>query len=178
MPPSHERLTRLKALAERGIGGEKENAAMLLNKLCLKYGLSLDEIESSDEVTIRWFKHKSGKMYGQLLSQCMAKTVGTGKSRYQRTHSRANLLGIECTVAQSIEIELDYDLYSKALEKDIERLFDMFIQKNDIFPPDGEVSKSGKQWTEEDFMLYRSIAKRTRVNQIGDGSTEALAGRS
>ena len=35
-----QRLERVKALAERGVGGEKENAEALLNRLMAKYGIS------------------------------------------------------------------------------------------------------------------------------------------
>jgi len=55
-----ERLKKLKALAERGIGGEKENAGQLLEKLCIKYGISQDDIDSPEERTNHWFKYKRG----------------------------------------------------------------------------------------------------------------------
>ena len=38
------RLERVKALAERGVGGEKENAEALLNRLMAKYGISEEDI--------------------------------------------------------------------------------------------------------------------------------------
>ena len=40
-----KRLERVKALAERGVGGEKENAEALLKRLMAKYGISEDDIE-------------------------------------------------------------------------------------------------------------------------------------
>jgi hypothetical protein len=57
------RLQKLKTLAERGSHGERENAAALLLKLCKKYDMTLDQIESSDERTIRYFKYKNGKVF-------------------------------------------------------------------------------------------------------------------
>ena len=39
------RLERVKALAERGVGGEKENAEALLNRLMAKYGISEEDID-------------------------------------------------------------------------------------------------------------------------------------
>ena len=41
------RLERVKALAERGVGGEKENAEALLNRLMAKYGISEEDIEEA-----------------------------------------------------------------------------------------------------------------------------------
>lgn len=44
-----QRLERVKALAERGVGGEKENAEALLNRLMAKYGISEEDIEDTAE---------------------------------------------------------------------------------------------------------------------------------
>ena len=43
------RLERVKELAERGVGGEKENAEALLNRLMAKYGISEEDIEDTAE---------------------------------------------------------------------------------------------------------------------------------
>ena len=67
------RLKRLKALADRGIGGEKENAGVLFKKLCDKYHISPDQIESPEERKVRWFKHKRGKLFQKLICQCIYK---------------------------------------------------------------------------------------------------------
>ena len=42
-------LERVKALAERGVGGEKENAEALLNRLMAKYGILEEDIEDTAE---------------------------------------------------------------------------------------------------------------------------------
>lgn len=162
------RLKRLKALADRGIGGEKENAGVLFKKLCDKYHISPDQIESPEERKMRWFKHKRGDAHKLLLSQCIFKIVGRESKRY--THGKKSEIGTECNPAEAIEIELDYRFYSAALDKEMERLVEMFIHKNDIFPatpnpdpkPDG-----GKKLTAEDILMYQSIKKQTRVLQIG-----------
>ena len=46
-----QRLERVKALAERGVGGEKENAEALLNRLMAKYGISEEDIETPQSET-------------------------------------------------------------------------------------------------------------------------------
>ncbi|MFA5378381.1 MAG: hypothetical protein WC455_21685 [Dehalococcoidia bacterium] len=162
------RLKKLKALAERGVGGEKENAKRLLENLCNKYQISPDQIESFDEKKMRWFRHQRGRRFKHLLCQCMYKTLGEGAKKY--THGKASEIGVECTAAQGMEIELDYAFYSDALEVEIERLVEMFIQKNDIFPPNCVVSSGNNGLTEEDISLYRGIKKHTRVLKIsGNG---------
>lgn len=49
------KVKKVKALAERGIGGEKEAAQKLLAALCAKYGISEEEI--SEEKKYEYFFH-------------------------------------------------------------------------------------------------------------------------
>jgi hypothetical protein len=45
------KVKKIKALAERGIGGEKEAARKLLAALCAKYGISEEEISEEKKYT-------------------------------------------------------------------------------------------------------------------------------
>lgn len=38
------KLRKLAALAERGVGGEAENARRLMERICREHGVSIDEI--------------------------------------------------------------------------------------------------------------------------------------
>ena len=42
-----EKLGKIKALAERGVGGEKETALRMYEELCRKYDISEDEAEAA-----------------------------------------------------------------------------------------------------------------------------------
>ena len=61
-----EKLGRLKALAEHGIGGERDNAAKLLDRLLKKYGARLDELDDEQEQDF-FFKY-SGKEQSEWRS--------------------------------------------------------------------------------------------------------------
>lgn len=80
-----QRIKKLQALAERGVGGEKTTAEKMLKKMLEKNGISsLDELEE-DEVEYFLFSYK-GRHEIKLLKQCMYKVLGysdhiTGKSR-------------------------------------------------------------------------------------------------
>lgn len=170
--PELSRLKKLKALAERGIGGEKENSQMLLEKLCDKYGISIDEVESSDERKMHWFAYQRGPQFRKLLAQCIFKTIGKGRKTYKHTHIRERKLGTECTAAEAMEIELDYEFYAGAFKVEMTRLVEMFIQKNNLFPPNTECSENAEV-SEEDLLLYQGIKKQSRTLRIGD-SVESL----
>ena len=79
------RLERVKALAERGVGGEKENAEALLNRLMAKYGISEEDIEDTAErdYFIRYYNFWERK----LIVQIAYKHLGSGIDR--RTRSKA-----------------------------------------------------------------------------------------
>ena len=175
---SDQRLKKLKALAERGIGGEKENAQALLEKLCEKYGISLDQIESSDERKTRWFTFLRKPFHRKLLFQCIFKTIPDGDRKVYRRGippGQTSELGVDCTDAEAIEIELDYSFFSKCFESEIERFYDMFVQKNDIFPPNCEMT-STKCPTEADFHLFRGINRKTRAPQIPEHPAGQIRG--
>lgn len=168
------RLQKLKTLAERGSPGERDNAKLLLERLCKKYDVSLDDILGSfDKVEMHWFKHKKGDLYKQLLNQCIYKTLGRNFDSYvhgRGKHYKSDI-GVECTIAESIEIEMDYAFYVHHFENEMKRLLDMFIQKNKLFPPDNGEPKpeSDTKVTEEDILLYQSIKRQTRSLQIESG---------
>jgi hypothetical protein len=103
------------------------------------------------------------------------KTIGRGDKTYVHSgRGNHSEVGTECTTAEAIEIELDYAFYSDALVKEMGRLYDMFIQKNNIFPPNSKEDEDlpepngGKKFTEEDIILYQSLKKQSRTLQIED----------
>lgn len=171
------KMQKLKILAERGCSGEKENAGDLLERMCKKYHISVEQIESSDTKTMHWFRHRRDKYSERLLSQCMYKTLGIGRPKYTRAKVKggkpSSEIGVECTTPEAIEIELDYTFYTVCLDTEIERLYDMFIQKNNIFPPNSEkdaaATNSDTKITREDIAMYQAIKRQTRVAQITGG---------
>lgn len=72
-----QRIKKLQALAERGVGGEKTTAQKKLAKLLKDNGInSLDELQKEEyEYTI--FSY-NGKHEIKLLRQCMYKVMGIG----------------------------------------------------------------------------------------------------
>lgn len=101
-----KRLERVKALAERGVGGEKENAEALLKRLMEKYEISDEDIE--DTSTRTYFIRYQTQWERKLLHQIAYMHLGSGHSfgcvgTY--TNRSRKKVGVECTPAQYIEIE-------------------------------------------------------------------------
>lgn len=66
------RIKKLQALAERGVGGEKETAARKLQELLKKNGISSVEELARDEYIFTLFSY-NGVLGRKLLSQCIYK---------------------------------------------------------------------------------------------------------
>ncbi len=169
---SNDTLIKLKTLAERGVDGEKENAAALLQKLCEKNNISLDQLESED-LKFRWFKYPRDAQFRKLITQCIYKTMGPGFKAY--TIDRKNQVGVECTPAQAIEIQLDYEFYAKHLKNELSRMVSAFIDANHIFPPNAPKG-DGSGFDEKDIYLIRGIERRTRVQQIAQNGNSTQEG--
>ena len=134
-----ERLRKLQALAERGVGGEKETAQKKLQQLLEKNSLTLDDLET--EKKYYYLFSYNGRHKAKLLRQCMYKVLGAGEDiSFYRTHGTRQKIGIECTPGQKLEIELEYEFYSRIFDEEIITFMDAFISKQHIFPEDAPVN--------------------------------------
>lgn len=74
------RIKKLQALAERGVGGEKETAQRMLDKMLKENGITtLKELEN-EEYEYTLFSY-NGKHEIKLLRQCMYKVMGADSDR-------------------------------------------------------------------------------------------------
>lgn len=163
-----QRIKKLQALAERGVGGEKETAAVMLQKMLEKNGISsLDEL-AEEEYEYTLFSYR-GKHEIKLLKQCFYKVMGAKSDRTTyRTHGTRQKIGIYCTKAQRIEIELEFEFYRNVFYEELSTFMDAFIQAQKIFPPDAPVSECD-EFNERDMkiaFMARGIDKRQRAAMI------------
>lgn len=145
------RIKKLQALAERGVGGEKETAARKLQELLEKNGISSVEELAQDEYIFTLFSY-NGVLGRKLLSQCIYKVMGydSDRTQYKPPHTRQKI-GVYCTKAQKLEIELEFEFYERLFEEQQELFLSAFIQKQRIFPPDAPVNDA--EPTERDIMV-------------------------
>lgn len=131
-----ELLKKIKALADRGVGGEADNAETILARLMDKYGISEDELSEETRASVEFTF--SGKEQEKLLRQIVYKVTNggtayglkyTGSGRKCRT-----TLGAECTRAEKVEIEFLLDFYKRLWEREREAFLSAFIQKHRLFP--------------------------------------------
>ena len=126
-------LQKLKALAERGVGGEKEGAERKLKQLMAKYGVDQVELEG-DQVSRYEIKYR-GEFEKRLLSQIVYRASNDKEGQFCRRYGKGSksILIVECTKAQEIQIRIEFEFYRDLLKEEQELLFEAFIQKHRIF---------------------------------------------
>lgn len=162
------RIKKLQALAKRGVGGEKTTAEKMLQKMLKKNGIkSLEELET-DSYEYTLFSYH-GKHEIKLLRQCMYKVMGVDSDRTTyRTKGTRQKIGIYCTKAQKIEIELEFEFYRNVFYEDLSTFMDAFIQAQRIFPPDapkGDIDECNEHDLKMALMA-QGIDRRQRCEMI------------
>lgn len=128
-----QRIKKLQALAERGVGGEKDTASKMLVRLLEKNGISsLEELETEQyEYTL--FSY-NGKHEIKLLRQCIYKVMGAKSDRtVYKPYGRRQKIGIYCTKAQKIEIELEFEFYRKVFMRNLVPLWRLLYRHRKFF---------------------------------------------
>lgn len=127
-------LKKIRALAERGVGGEADNAEEILRRLMEKYGVSEDELDEEERRRNDFEYH--GKEQEKLLRQVVYKvTGGYAYNLVYRASGRKvkTRLGADCTAAEKVEIEFLFDFYTRLWERERDAFLSAFIQKHRIF---------------------------------------------
>ena len=127
-------LKKIRALAERGVGGEADNAEEILRRIMEKYGVSEDELDEVERRRHDFEYH--GKEQETLLRQVVYKVTGgyaynlVYRASGRRVKTR---LGADCTAAEKVEIEFLFDFYTRLWERERAAFLSAFIQKHRIF---------------------------------------------
>ena len=125
------KLKKIKALAEEGIGGEKNAAAAIYKKLLSELDVSPEELNYiMSEVRSYYFKF-CNSMEERLLGQIAYKVIGSGRYYLQNSGKKIRL---ECTEIEASEIQMLFNLYRKKLKEDLEIFFSAFVHRQNIFP--------------------------------------------
>lgn len=133
-------LLKIKALAERGVGGEADNAEALLARLMDKYGVSDEELEEMHRTRSDFEFH--GQEQKKILRQIIYRVTSGYAYELRYTNSGRKVktqLGAECTPAEKVEIEYLFDFYKRLWEREKTAFLEAFIQKHKLFAiRDGE----------------------------------------
>jgi len=162
---------KLKALAEKGVGGEKINAEKMLNDLLKKHNISIEEIngEKLEDYYFKIIDKYSWTLLYQIVKKVNLSIRCFGeipKNKIREYKLKGNYL-IECTASEYIEIEAKYDFYLKLYKSELNTFLSAFIEANDLGVDDP--NREAKELTGEQIKeLYRiqEIASKIKKGEF------------
>lgn len=171
---------KIKALAERGIGGEKINAEKMLQEFLQKHNLKLSDIES-DSMQDYFFTIDSNHtaLFHQICGYIRYDMERWGPFN-NKTITEGNLKGnnlVKCTLSEHIEINCMFDLFSKLYDQEQRIFFRAFITANKLFvnPPGRskrsyeDLSPAEQAEIDRAQKLAKNVNNATYRKQIGGG---------
>jgi hypothetical protein len=149
---------KLKALAEQGIGGEKENADAQLKRLLKKYNLTIEEIEGEKLIRREFFYNTKEK--DLFIHQIIGSVIGKKEAIKRGTYSRYGKKHILVDLANTeyIEVAEKIEFFWKHYQEEKEIFYSAFIQKNQLFskPEEEDEDLEEKELsTEEEAKLFK-----------------------
>lgn len=146
---------KLKALADRGVGGEANNANEKLQQLCRKYNISISEIEE-DAVSIHCFFLGDTFFELKFFKQIVYSVNPIGRRIFQYKYKMKRApgkirMGIECTSSEFVEIMAKFEFFFSDFQKQSDLFYRAYIQKNRIYKKNtGEHTETKKELTPEE----------------------------
>jgi hypothetical protein len=153
---------KLKALADRGAtDAERENASEHLERLMKKHKISIDEVDS-DVLKLRQFRVKPEQI--KIWKQVVSNVVGRGqKVQYNATE---NIMAIELTNSDCIEIDAKYTFHWHKLIEEQEIFYQAYIQKNELWVKGSELMPPPMNLSEEEMKKLEQMRKiRENLNK-------------
>lgn len=159
-----ELLKKLKALAEGGVDGEKDNAEQMLSSMMKKHGITLDMLEENIRRK-RTFKLSDSQR--KIFFQVAGSVLGKNTTYWFNKKSKAQVkeFDFEVTEIEFLEIKAKFEFYWKAYQEELDVFISAFIHKNKLYskPSDTEEDEEPKELTlEEKQRLFK-------IRQMMDG---------
>ena len=160
---------KLKALAEKGIGGEKTNAEKMLNDLLQKHNLSIEEIEGEKKQDFYFniLDKNSWKLLYQIIKHVNFEIRCFGeipKEKVEHHKLKGNYL-IEATVCEYVEIEAKFDFYYRLYKEELDTFLSAFIEANDLGVDNPNLTVKEELSKEELLELYRIQAMASKIKK-------------
>ena len=132
------KLLKIQALADKGYDGEAKAAKQMVESLCKKYGVTIEDILCRETSKTYHFIIGRNKIMHQLFVQCHGKVTNKHKLQYIKYSSSE--IGVKLTPLQFAELSNLFDWHKQNLKKEIDHHLDMlleaYINKHDLFSND------------------------------------------
>lgn len=156
-----ELLRKLKALAEQGEGGERDNAQRMLEQQMKKHNINLEDIDTELKKEVEFFLDPT---YKQFFHQIVYSVCGFNETkifiiRGDKRKLRKYL--VLCTKSEAIEIGAKFDFYLPIYKKQQDIFYSAFIQKNHLYNKPTN-NQPEREQTQEELEKIQEILKMMR----------------
>ena len=140
MDPEREsiraRLLKVLRLAQAGVGGERENAEVLLEKLLRRHSMSMADLEGALDQprTLVWLP-ASGDDERAVCAQLVLSMFGTDRKVWQNPGSHD--LGVDVTPSEHAALTIAWEVYRAAFAEARQALVIGFCFKHGLFASEG-----------------------------------------
>ena len=156
-----EQVRKVKALADNGIDGEKENAKILLDKLLKKYNIDLNEFIEEKRKAYK-FKY-SNEHERRILVQCIAKFAPNIKTFKRLCNNKGsiikNIIELDLTNLEYLDSSGSAKFYTKLLKDEMETFMTAFIHKHKLFGASNEDDASESTLSTEEIETIVNMMK-------------------
>lgn len=159
---------KLRALAEKGVGGERVNAEQQLRNLMEKHGITIDDLEAEEK---KYHVFEVPRHHRKLFDQIAYTILGLGFMRAELKDNEGQL-AVETTAAKAVEIDSKFQFYMRAWEEELEVFFIAFVKKNALYI-ESEAPTSARDLSLEEIrkhleaeLVAQGIKKRIFRTQI------------
>lgn len=156
-PKEQSLFHKLWELTKRGIGGEKENAEWFIKQFCAKRGAEWGDLEIEEKIE-RTF---SGIRLTQLFCNIVSKVQNTYDIKVWTKRKNPTEKIVLCTPVEFAEIQLMYEIYSKAYYDEVRKLKIAFVHKHNLFPA-ALPKKEAKEEIEDELGFHVLTDKEIR----------------
>lgn len=168
---------KLKALADRGVGGEKETAYHMLTRLMKQHGITFDDIDGIERVQHEFFVNDNQyKFFRQVVASVIGAPFSVFHLKGDRRKRKPRF--IDCTNAEAVEIQAKFDFFWRAYQEEENIFYRAFVQKNHLYtkPDNSDQESEAEELSDEERVKLWKISQMMTgmdhhhfAKQIGDG---------
>lgn len=167
-----ERLLKIKALAEQGVGGERSAAERLLNSLMEQYDISPEDLDSDvaeyhlvyigdEKNDWRLFFQIAHKLHEGCPGKVRIVDLRKAPAGHKKVWAAAGLgpknsnVALHCTKVEFVEVMSTFEIYREDMHRQEDNFYYAYLDKNNLL-----IKPSGDQpeLTEEEIKKLKAAA--------------------
>lgn len=156
-----KKLKKLRALAERGYGGEAENARRAIERICEQYGVKLEDVLDIETKHRYTFEIGRSKDMMNLFVRCLSSTCDISDMTYSKP-TRSSIR-VELTALQYADVLSLFNWHKSNYKRELaefRRTFmSAYIGKHDLYTDRERKGGDDIELTQEDIERIRRMWK-------------------